>query len=326
MAGDPVALLQTFVQGRKTVSYKGNFLYFELVKVPATYVTAWRSSASGGSYTIGDIWLFLHYKSLGFDRTAYVKDCQRKGFSLISTPDQDAILSFFETNAPYCESTASHPLLQQCKALERPFCTKEMLLSSNTSFKYLLDHCRPYLQEARPKSFTQRYTVLESITRNSDLDQSNLILIVPAISVPGNISLSNARQFLEQGNYEVPSSDRVVPPVLVSKQLRDRWLTFEVHDRVSTFSPRQWSRVVCVFLHAPKYQFKDWTGYVSVSKIFEQVRGFCLKYQDGGVEEEVVRWAVKVLEVGRSRRHLDRVAQTEFWREMEAFLWGPRNC
>lgn len=319
---DPITLLQSFTQDRKAVLLKGNCLYFDLVKVPAASATPWRSTASGESYTIGDIWLFLHHKGLGLERTAYIKDCQRKGFSLISTPDQDLILSFFETNAPFCDFRG---LTQPNKALERPFCTKETVLSSSTSFKYLLEHCRPYLQETRPKVFTQRYTVLEWITRYSDLDQSNLILVVPASGVPGNLALSNCRQFLEQGNYQAPGSEQVSQPVLVSRQIRDRWLTFEVYDRVTTFSPRQWSRVVGVFLHAPKYQFKDWTGYQTVSRIFEQVRGFHLKYQDVGVEEEVVRWAVKVLEVGRSWRHLDRVAQTEFWREMEAFLWGPRN-
>jgi len=322
---DPIALLQTFVQDRKAVLCKGNCLYFDLVKVPAAYTTAWRSTASGESYTIGDIWLFLHHKGLGSDRTEYIKDCQRKGFSLVSTPDQDLVLSFFETNAPFSDPAACLSLSQQGKALERPFCTKEMLLSSSTSFKYLLEHCRPYLQEARPKVFTQRYTVLEWITRYSDLDQSNLILVVPALGVPGNLALSNSRQFLEQGSYQAPGSEPVSQPVLVSRQIRDRWLTFEVYDRVSTFSPRQWSRVVGVFVHAPKYQFKDWTGYQTASRIFEQVRGFHLKYQDVGVEEEVVKWAVRVLEVGRSRRHLDRVAQTEFWREMETFLWGPRD-
>ena len=257
----------------------------------------------------------------------YLKDCQIKSLGEISRTDMDSIWGYFESNAPYLSPISPENPGQNLenRSLERPFCTKDSLLSSTASFKYLLHHCRPYLHPSRSFPPTQKLTIFDWLTRNnSDLDHCSLIIVVPSVNIAGNLSTGNCREFLEDGRYTV-SSELVTGPVVVTKKVRDRWVNFEVFDRVGSFTQRQWMKVVAVFLHNPKYQLKDWPGYQSPSKIFERVKGFYLKYSDGCVEEEVQRWAVTVLEVGRTRRHLDIIACTEFWRQMEAFLGSYRE-
>jgi hypothetical protein len=50
-----------------------------------------------------------------------------------------------------------------------------------------------------------------------------------------------------------------------------------------------------------------------------------MKYNDVPVEENVRRWNVKILEVHRHKRHLDKTVQKEFWAEVEKFLFSVRN-
>lgn len=47
------------------------------------------------------------------------------------------------------------------------------------------------------------------------------------------------------------------------------------------------------------------------------VCAFHLKYDDLKLEDNVSKWAVHVIELSRSKRHLDRAALMMFWEKLD---------
>jgi len=69
-------------------------------------------------------------------------------------------------------------------------------------------------------------------------------------------------------------------------------VSFEVFDTVQGFTPKQWSRVVCLFTVGELFQLKDWPPseidqklderkrQEKIVNLFHRVKGFYLHYQD----------------------------------------------
>jgi len=51
-----------------------------------------------------------------------------------------------------------------------------------------------------------------------------------------------------------------------------------VHDNVRSFSPKDWERVVAVFVSGFEFQFKDWPEHNKMVELFLRVRGYFLHY------------------------------------------------
>jgi len=128
--------------------------------------------------------------------------------------------------------------------------------------------------------------LLDEITRSqkggANLDPSKIprpVIIVPASHVAGNISLGNAKKFLEGGTYE-DKSDQDNNFTSVKRTICGREVTFDVFDTVTNFSETRWNRVVAVFVNGHEWQFRDWKGGLSSDKrqLFARVRGYYLSY------------------------------------------------
>ena len=59
---------------------------------------------------------------------------------------------------------------------------------------------------------------------------------------------------------------------------------------------RDWDRVVAVFCNGQQWQFKGWKWEEPV-EIFNNVKGFYLKYSDAAMDKTVQEWNVSTLEV-----------------------------
>ena len=89
------------------------------------------------------------------------------------------------------------------------------------------------------------------------------VIIVPAMLVPGNLSLQNIKRFLEDGVYEedVQSTGNLLTSsqmVSVTRKIGTRNVTFDVYDSVANFTESRWQRVVAVFVNGQDWQFRDW--------------------------------------------------------------------
>ena len=96
--------------------------------------------------------------------------------------------------------------------------------------------------------------LLDEITRSQkggvNLDPSKTprpIIIVPVMHTPGNLSLGNAKQFLEVGAYEDVSSNMMRRDE-VTRTICGREVKFDIYDQVNDFTDSRWSRVVAVFV------------------------------------------------------------------------------
>jgi len=58
--------------------------------------------------------------------------------------------------------------------------------------------------------------------------------------------------------------------------------------------------------------------------LFLQVKGFALKYHDAPFDPNIKKWNVKILEVNRHQRHMDKTIYNEFWTELERFMFTPK--
>ena len=163
----------------------------------------------------------------------------------------------------------------------------------------------------RTKTLKKR-SLLDEILSQTQSSTSNTlmhpILVVPASATEGNISLGNVKQFLKDGQYTTATGTES-GKVLVERRICDQTVTFEVYDSVTSFTEREWQRVVAVFLDGNSWQFKDWREFMESSsnseyvKLFMRVRGYYLHFSDIAVPENVSKWNVKVLTLERNRRH-----------------------
>lgn len=89
------------------------------------------------------------------------------------------------------------------------------------------------------------------------------IILVPS-AFQTMLNMYNAKEFLEDGMYvsadvkakELPKKPEVVR--FVRKMGRETPIKYEVRDKPSGLSPKDWDRVVAVFVLGKEWQFKDW--------------------------------------------------------------------
>ena len=82
--------------------------------------------------------------------------------------------------------------------------------------------------------------------------------MVPPSLQSGNLGLGNAKQFIETGQYTTQEERINQNKLEVVKRINGDPITFEIYDNVETFEPKQWKRVVAVFLSGNEWQFKRW--------------------------------------------------------------------
>lgn len=149
------------------------------------------------------------------------------------------------------------------------------------------------------------------------------IVIVPS-ALTSLITLQNVKEFLQDQKF-ILSQDVVAhsnSDILIQRRKTDTatgkqyTVPFRVIDNISKLRPNDWNRVVAVFVAGPKWQFKGWPGLASDGspvELFVKTRAFHLKFIETSIEENIKKWNVTVLEISRTKRHLDKVAVNLFW-------------
>lgn len=142
------------------------------------------------------------------------------------------------------------------------------------------------------------------------------IIIVPAMHIPGNLSIGNAKQFLEGGVYADKESLNGQTYTSVQKTVNGRDVTFDVYDSVTGFSDTRWKRVVAVFVNGHDWQFKDWKSGSDKRQLFARVRAFHICYERSAPPQTIANWNLVKLKVGKHIRHQDLQVFSDFWRDL----------
>ena len=203
------------------------------------------------------------------------------------------------------------------------------------SFESLLSFCKGiFTKNGKIYKQTETVSFLEELLSTDDLRSAKAIIVVPNNYIEGSLCLDNAKRFLENAQYlnlktcseeckeEIKSDNK---KHVFTKKILGKELMFEICDNVRTFTRNEWKRVVGVFLQGDDWEFRDWPKSETVTSILQKVKGFHLKFQDMPLNDNVKKWNVKILEISRTKRHVDVSIQNEFWNVMNEFLSQPRK-
>jgi hypothetical protein len=147
------------------------------------------------------------------------------------------------------------------------------------------------------------------------------IIIVPS-SYSSLLNMFNVADFLAGAEtFQTPSEARQKHGGRKESKctIQHHGHTFIVIDNVNRLKLEDWNSVVAVFAQGEAYQFKGWK-WASPVDLFSKVKGFHLKYEDEAVQGEVKKWNVEILNISKSKRHLDSAAVVQFWNSLSAFM------
>ncbi|KAK6631836.1 accessory factor associated with RNA polymerase II [Polyplax serrata] len=160
-----------------------------------------------------------------------------------------------------------------------------------------------------------------STTPNKKVSRTPII-IIPAAST-SLITMYNAKDILQDLRYittdEKKNSGVKRDNEVLLQRRKDGVLTvpYRVIDNPQKLSNADWDRVVAVFVMGPAWQFKGWPWDGNPVEIFSKICAFHLKYDEMRLDTNVGKWAVNVIELSRTKRHLDRAALMLFWEKLD---------
>lgn len=150
------------------------------------------------------------------------------------------------------------------------------------------------------------------------------IIVIPA-TTNSLITMYNAKDILQELRFVATEEKRAkgvsrANEVLVARQKAGVSVPYRVVDNPLKLGPEEWERVVAVFVQGPAWQFKGWPHNANPVEIFANICAFHLKFEDATLEPNVSRWAVHVLSISRTKRHLDRANLLRLWQILDNFI------
>ncbi|KHJ45259.1 RNA pol II accessory factor, Cdc73 family [Trichuris suis] len=183
----------------------------------------------------------------------------------------------------------------------------------------------------------------ESVVGRPSKRSSRIPIIVIPSTTSSLVTLYNARELLE--NLRYANSDEAKTKcarrdneILIHRRRENGTSSpFRIVNNPLRFTNDEWNRVVAVFVQGPAWQFKGWPLGTNPPDIFTKgfgefggallssnmpfiVCAFHLKWEDDKLDSNVSRWAVNILTLSRTKRHLDRACLHKFWETLDRFM------
>jgi len=151
------------------------------------------------------------------------------------------------------------------------------------------------------------------------------IIIIPA-APKSLITMFNAKEILQDLKYVSTEDKRAggakkENDVLIQRR-KEGGLTvpYRVLDNAGRLNNAEWDRVVGVFVMGQAWQFKGWPHEGRPVDILSRIAGFHIKQQEAELEKNIDNWAVTVIQLSRTKRHLDRAALLTFWEKLDKHI------
>ncbi|ABN67393.2 accessory factor associated with RNA polymerase II [Scheffersomyces stipitis CBS 6054] len=191
--------------------------------------------------------------------------------------------------------------------------------SKNVEFGQLVSDAKRLIQQLKRSKPNGA-----AASRDSGPKKKPLIIVSPASTAL--LSLSNVKQFLEEGKFTEPNptnrpsgglvtinhpSERLIP---VAHQIM-------VVDNVDMFTkPEYWDNVVAIFTTGQSWQFAKYK-YSQPETLFQRYAGFFLSYSGDPTPPQIKDWNVSEIKVDRGdKRFRDKMIVKDFWAEIEKIL------
>uniref|UniRef100_A0A915NKF7 Parafibromin n=1 Tax=Meloidogyne floridensis TaxID=298350 RepID=A0A915NKF7_9BILA len=150
------------------------------------------------------------------------------------------------------------------------------------------------------------------------------IIVIPATGT-ALITMYNARDILQDLRF-VSSEEkkrtysRRDNELLLQIQKNNVTVPYRVIDNPTRLKDDEWERIVAVFVQGPAWQFKGWKWNGNPVEIFSNVAAFHLKFEEQKMDPNVAKWSVNVLQLSRTKRHLDRAILQRFWEILDRHI------
>ncbi|XP_050507175.1 parafibromin [Diabrotica virgifera virgifera] len=149
------------------------------------------------------------------------------------------------------------------------------------------------------------------------------IIIIPA-GTNSLITMYNVKDMLQDLRFVTTEQKRAEGgkrdnEVLIQRHRNGQTVPYRVVDNPAKLSPSDWDRVVAVWVMGPAWQFKGYPWDTPV-EIFDKIAAFHLKYDEIKIDPNVEKWAVTVIQLSRTKRHLDRAALMIFWEKLDKHI------
>ncbi|KAJ2059701.1 accessory factor associated with RNA polymerase II [Coemansia sp. S146] len=317
-----------------------------------------RSNSDSDQYTLSALLHFLDHRDQSFYE--YMKMTNTLGLQTISFGDRAQVLGYLTGKTPEImpasevavdkqadgdakraktraapDVSTANDIARDIMRRERVLITSSSVLSSNKSFARVPDLAKA-LFPAKPGAVTKGAAPGKPTTADTPASglarrpahhrkRRNPIIVVPAATTSMltmyNIkSLLQDHQFID-GRAEMEKAGPKPHEIFVEHTMSHSGQTvkFRVVDSVQDFTEADWEALVCVFTQGAAWQFKNWT-WKSPEEVFQNCLGFYPKYQDERPKDTVTSWAVSLLNIERSKRHMDRATVVGLWNSLEQFM------
>lgn len=192
----------------------------------------------------------------------------------------------------------------------------------------ILDNIKANAESMNIKDPSAKHSIVAKPSQQALPVQTSIPIIVVPASFTSLINMFNVKSFLEDESFVTPQEARARGPVrkeirlrIVDKQSGNQ---FCVIDNVNRLKIEDWENVIAVFVQGESWQFKGWK-WESPVELFSHVKGYWLKYEDENPVCEAKNWNVEVLNISKSKRHLDSTAVVKFWHSLNNFVERRRR-
>lgn len=150
-----------------------------------------------------------------------------------------------------------------------------------------------------------------------------IVIVSPATTAL--LSLSNIKEFLEEGRFVEPARKRPDNGVVIVNHPSDRLAAaaqlLMVVDNVDLFTkPEYWDRVVAIFTTGQAWQFAKYK-YSKPEALFQRYAGFYVAYTGDIVPKHIHDWNVNVVHVDHGdKRFRDKMIVKDLWAHLERIL------
>ncbi|RWS30030.1 parafibromin-like protein [Leptotrombidium deliense] len=183
----------------------------------------------------------------------------------------------------------------------------------------------PVAPKTAPSPNQNQQTVQNSIPNNKPAKRTSKtpIIIIPATTT-SLITMFNAKAILQDLRFvekKTSSDQKREDDILIQRRKQDNTtVPYRVIDNPLKLSGDDWQRVVAVFVQGPAWQFKGWPWDGNPVEIFARIKAFHLKWDEMKLDTNVAKWSVEIIELSRTKRHLDRANLLKFWSSLDAFM------
>lgn len=217
------------------------------------------------------------------------------------------------------------PQMERIKKFERDSIDHNAALrgTKNIDFGYLISDAKKFLHQLkRAKTSNQNYA--KNSTGTTTTKKQPIIIVSPATTAL--LSLSNIKEFLEEGRFKEPiPSNRPSEGLVTIRHPSDTLVSaaqqIMVVDNVDMFSkPDYWDRVIAIFTTGQAWQFSKYK-YSQPDRLFQKYAGFYFGYLGDPSPQQIKSWNVNEIKVDRGdKRFRDKMIVRDFWAEIDKIL------